>query len=265
MKIPYYQVDAFVDGPFSGNPAGVCLLNQWADDELLQNIALENQLSETAFLVGRGSSHELRWFTPEAEVDLCGHATLASAHVLFRELDCPESTLAFDSRSGRLGASRTPDGIQLDFPARSVTPVAETAALSEAIGARVVEAHQAIDDLLLVLESERAIRQLTPDLAAIAALPARGVIVTAAGENSDIVSRFFGPAVGVDEDPVTGSAHCTLTPFWCERLGLSRLRARQLSARGGTVSCVLEGDRVLLSGQCTTFLTGFIHLQRSGP
>ena len=264
MKIPLFQIDAFVDGPFSGNPAAVCPLEQWLADDLMQAIAAENNLSETAFVVPHGAQPwALRWFTPTTEVDLCGHATAATAYVLFNETGAasPEQPLRFDTRSGTLSAAASgSSSITLDFPARELRPLGETRELARRLKLEIVDAVSAIDDWIICLPDEHAVRGYVPDQREIAQLDARGLIITARGAETDFVSRFFGPRVGVDEDPVTGSAHCSLTPFWAARLGRRQLVARQLSARGGTIRCALRDDRVDLTGNCRAFLRGEIEI-----
>lgn len=254
----YFQVDAFADRLCAGNPAGVCLLDDWLPDTVLQAVAFENGLSETAFVVYRGAGRfGLRWFTPEVEVDLCGHATLASAHVL--------ATLGFsapwtfESLSGLLVVKREQDWLVLDFPAAPGEPVGLPEALRRGLGC-VPEATFRARDYLAVLSSEEAVRHLQPDFAALAQLDGRGVIATAPGRDCDFVSRFFAPKVGIPEDPVTGSAHCTLAPYWAQRLGRLRLDARQLSRRGGVLWCEPSGDRVLIGGRAITYLSGKITL-----
>ena len=261
MKLRMFQVDAFASAVFGGNPAAVCPLESWLDDATLQAIAAENNLSETAFLVPANGAFDLRWFTPLAEVDLCGHATLASAHVVLRHLRPGDDAVAFETRSGRLAVSRSGDGLVMDFPALAAHPVATPAALAAGLGAGV-RAVFADMDYLALFESEAEVRALTPDLAALARLDRRGVIATAAGESADVdfVSRFFSPRLGVPEDPVTGSAHCMLAPFWAARLGKATLRAYQASARGGVVHCSVAGDRVRLGGRAVQYLEGTITL-----
>ncbi len=264
MKQPYYVVNAFTREAFGGNPAGVCPLRSWIADELMQRIATENDLSETAFFVASGAHHELRWFTPAAEVALCGHATLASAHVLFEHLGARVDTLEFHTKSGPLIVCR--DGADhrylLDFPAQPGEALAAPKGLGDALGVVPIEVH-ATDDLLVLLGSADEVVNLAPDFTALAALDARGVIVTAPGEDCDFVSRFFAPAVGIDEDPVTGSAHCKLTPYWAARLGRDELHARQISARGGELFCSLRGDRVLIAGHALDYLKGEITIPES--
>lgn len=259
MRLQLYQVDAFATRVFEGNPAAVCPLEHWLRDEVLQAIAEENHLSETAFFVPAGRAFELRWFTPLAEVDLCGHATLASAHVLFAILGYPESLIRFMTRSGELTVERRIDALAMDFPARPPAPCPVPELLAEALGAKPQEV-LAADDYVAVYDSEAAIRALEPDMSKLQKLDRRGVCVTSRGLDVDFVSRFFAPRVGVPEDPVTGSAHCELTPYWAGRLGRSDLRARQVSRRGGELSCRLNGQRVTLEGRAVTFMQGEIHL-----
>jgi PhzF family phenazine biosynthesis protein len=260
MNIPIYQVDAFATGPFSGNPAAVCPLDAWLDDDTLRNIAAENNLSETAFLVPRGEGYDLRWFTPAIEVDLCGHATLAAGYVVLEHLQPDRDAVAFETMSGTLVVSRDGERLSMDFPARAPEPVALSQALVEALGATPSEVHLS-RDVLAVFDNEASVRALSPDQQKLLALDeGLGVIATARGDTVDFVSRFFVPKAGIAEDPVTGSAHCTLAPFWAERLGKSQLMARQVSPRGGELHCEHRGDRVIMSGQCKLFLTGNIHL-----
>jgi PhzF family phenazine biosynthesis protein len=259
MKLTLFQVDAFASRVFEGNPAAVCPLNEWLPDEVMQSIALENNLSETAFFVPEGGEYAIRWFTPVAEVDLCGHATLASAWVLFNRLGHASDRLRFSSRSGPLEVARDGERLVLDFPAQPPRPCAAPPGLAEALGAEPLECLENVD-LLAVLEDAETVRSLSPDFGRLAALDYRGVIVTAAGGGYDFVSRFFGPAVGVPEDPVTGSAHTKLVPFWASRLNRNRLEARQVSARGGNVSCRLRGDRVLIAGTAVPYLEGTIEI-----
>ncbi len=260
MSVELWQVDAFADAPFTGNPAAVCLLPAPADAGWAQRVAAEMNLSETAFVVARqDGAFDLRWFTPATEVDLCGHATLASAHVLWEAGRLPlGDTARFHTRSGLLTASREGEWIVLDFPARPAAPAAMPEALAPALGVTASHVGRSVDDLLVVVDDPAAVRAMTPDLGAVARVPVRGVIVTAAGdrEGIDFISRFFGPASGVPEDPVTGSAHCTLAPYWSERLGRTELTGYQASARGGTVRVALRGDRVQLAGRAVTVLRG---------
>jgi PhzF family phenazine biosynthesis protein len=259
MKLPLDQLDAFTDRVFGGNPAAVVTLERWLDDATLQAIAAENNLAETAFVIPRPTVCPLRWFTPTLEVDLCGHATLAAAHVLF-ERHFPDAVrLAFETRSGLLGVDRDGDVLSLDFPSRPGDPVALDEPTARALGVRCIEARKA-RDLMVVLESQAAVLAFVPDHAVIAALDAFALIVTAPGDDVDFVSRFFAPGAGVPEDPVTGSAHCTLIPYWAARLGKSRLTARQLSARGGELACELRGDRVKIGGKVAPYLAGVIDI-----
>ncbi|MBI3927872.1 MAG: PhzF family phenazine biosynthesis protein [Armatimonadetes bacterium] len=250
-------VDAFADRPFTGNPAAVCILPAAAEAAWMQSVAREMNLSETAFLVRASDGFDLRWFTPAVEVDLCGHATLASAHVLWEEghLD-PAETARFHTRSGLLTACREGEWIELDFPSKPEEAASAPEGLAEALGARPRYVGRSQFDYLVELESEAAVRELRPDLGRLAGLPVRGVIVTAVSEPWDFVSRFFAPAAGVPEDPVTGSAHCCLGPFWGARLGKTEMLGFQASARGGVVRVKLAGARVLLGGRAITMMRG---------
>ena len=252
MRIPFYQVDAFTDRVFAGNPAGVCLLESWLPEEVLRRIAGENNLSETAFVVPRGGEFELRWFTPTVEVDLCGHATLASAFVLFEERKVAATDLRFHTPGGVLGATREGGAVVLDFPAWQAAPVAVPAALADGLGWIPREVRKTRDYLAVFADAEEIIG-LKPDMAQLARLDCLGLIVTAPGRDCDFVSRFFAPGAGIAEDPVTGSAHCTLIPYWSERLGKKKLHARQLSARGGELFCEDRGDRVGIGGRCALY------------
>ena len=262
MEIPYWQVDAFAARPFAGNPAGVCLLGSFPPDRLMAEIAAENRLSETAFLVRLGEGEEadlyLRWFTPSGdEVELCGHATLASAHVVLEEIGAPMDGVRFRTRSGVLTVSREGRRLEMDFPARPAEPCDPPPELARGLGVEPV-AVAASMDYLAELEDEDAVRGLDPDMGTLEQLDRRGVIATAPGEDVDFVSRFFAPKLGVPEDPVTGSAHCTLTPYWSDRLDRDEMRARQVSRRGGEVWCVDRGDRVTLGGTAARYLEGVI-------
>ncbi|HET6779064.1 MAG TPA: PhzF family phenazine biosynthesis protein [Gemmatimonadales bacterium] len=255
----FTQVDAFTDRPFTGNPAAVCLLAEPADPVWMQQVAREMNLAETAFLVRQRDGFDLRWFTPGTEVDLCGHATLASAHVLWEEQQLRSDEVArFHTRSGVLTASRDPNLIWLDFPATPSEPAPEVPELSQGIGTSMRYIGRTAFDYLVELDSEATVRELKPDLSLLARLQGRGVIVTARSESSthDFVSRFFAPAAGVPEDPVTGSAHCGLAPFWGERLKQTELVGYQASERGGFVRVRLEGNRVRLGGKAVTVLRG---------
>ncbi|MCA9648591.1 MAG: PhzF family phenazine biosynthesis protein [Myxococcales bacterium] len=260
MKLPLYQVDAFTERPFAGNPAAVCPLPRWLDDALLQAIAAENNLSETAFLVPQGDDWELRWFTPAAEVDLCGHATLATAFVLLRQHPGRERLRFHTREAGLLTVERRGDELVMDLPARPTKPVPIPPGLVEALGGvEPVELRRAVKTMA-VFEDEATVRALDPDLVYLVTMEGDGLIVTAPGDEVDFVSRYFAPHVGIDEDPVTGSAHCNLTPYWAERLGKASLRARQVSARGGELGCTLRGDRVELAGRAALYLEGTIEL-----
>ena len=260
MKLPLYQVDAFTNRLFRGNPAAVVLLDDWLPDAALAAIAAENNLAETAFVIPRGDVMPLRWFTPAVEVDLCGHATLAAAHVLFRYRFAAAKRLTFGTRSGDLVVTREDELLSMDFPSRPGKPIEVTDALVAALGVRPVEALLA-RDLLTVVESEAQVRNLRPNLDRIAALDAFAVIVTAPGEAVDYVYRFFAPRQGIPEDPVTGSANCTLVPYWAARLGKPALTAKQLSPRGGDLRCALEGDRVRIAGYAVEYLRGEIDVE----
>ncbi|MBI5441612.1 MAG: PhzF family phenazine biosynthesis protein [Deltaproteobacteria bacterium] len=259
LNIPLYQVDAFAREPFAGNPAAVCPLDHWLEDRLLQAIAAENNLSETAFFVRRGERFELRWFAPAAEVDLCGHATLATAHVLFRHLGFASDRVRFETKSGELVVEKRGDLLALDFPSRPAAACEAPEELLTALGARPVEVLRS-RDYLAVFRSEDEVLGLRPDMAQLARLPVLGVIATAAGRSHDFVSRFFAPSVGVPEDPVTGSSHCTLVPYWARRLGKTSLHARQASRRGGELWCEDRGDRVSIAGFAVTYLEGTIRV-----
>ena len=257
MKLPLYQVDAFTSELFSGNPAAVCPLEKWLDDKTLQGIAAENNLSETAFLVPSGAGFELRWFTPVMEVSLCGHATLASAYVLFNVLGWPHDTISFLTRkSGVLTVTRRGELLEMDFPARPAAPVERPPGLAAALGAAPERVLGSAEDLLVILANEGAVRGLTPDFTALARIEGRGIIVSASGGPGDFVSRFFAPAVGILEDPVTGSAHCVLVPYWARVLGKRELHAFQVSKRGGELFCGDRGDRVTIAGRAVLYLEG---------
>ncbi len=259
MRIPIYQVDAFAEKPFEGNPAAVCPLEAWLDDGLLQSIASENNLSETAFSTDDDGGYEIRWFTPVGEVDLSGHATLATAFIVFEPL-LPEATqVVFHSRSGPLPVHCERDRLTLDFPAQPGETCTTPELLEKALGAAPLECFRGAD-YMAVYESQSQIESMTPDFRLLKELDCRGVIVTAPGEQTDFVSRFFAPRHGIDEDPVTGSAHCALTPFWAAKMGKTRLSAKQLSQRTGRLNCQLAGDRVRISGTAHLYLTGEIYV-----
>jgi len=257
MRLPIHQVDAFTSRRFGGNPAAVIVLDDWLEDALLQSIAAENNLSETAYVIPSRTPCPLRWFTPVLEIDLCGHATLASAHVLLRHYLPEQPAITFETRSGALTVARDGERLVMDFPARPGRPIPIDDALIGALGVRPREALLA-RDLLAVFDSDETIRAFRPDARRIAALDAFGLIISAPGRDVDFVSRFFGPRAGVLEDPVTGSAHCTLVPYWATRLGKRELAARQLSARGGELDCALRGDRVTIAGGVVEYLRGEI-------
>lgn len=254
-----FIVDAFADRIFTGNPAAVCLLEEWLPDPVLRSIAAENNLSETAFIVRRPTQHALRWFTPEVEVDLCGHATLAAAHVLFEHEGCGEETLRFETRSGMLSVSRDDDWIRLDFPSRPPEHCGAPDDLVTGLGRTPMQVQRS-RDYLAVFETEAEVRELRPNFTALARLDSLGVIATAPGDTCDFVSRFFAPRAGIPEDPVTGSAHCTLIPYWAARLSRQNLRARQVSCRGGDLRCEDRGDRVGISGRAVTYSVGSIRI-----
>jgi len=260
MQLRLFQVDAFTETLFGGNPAAVVPLTEWLPDALMQNIGMENNLAETAFFLPTEGGFQLRWFTPAIEVDLCGHATLASAHVLFQHLGYHKEQIHFFTRSGELIVERAEKGYRMDFPADRLEPLPAPQPLKEGLGCEPLEVYRGREDYLVVLGSEEELRGLQPNFRTLAALGGRGVIATAPGEEVDFVSRCFFPAAGIDEDPVTGSAHTTLTPYWSERLGKDALRARQLSRRGGELLCERHGQRVHLIGSAVTYLEGSIHL-----
>ena len=254
MKI--YQVDAFADRIFGGNPAAVIPLEEWLPDALMQSIGNENNLAETAFIVKEGDAFRIRWFTPEVEVDLCGHATLAAAFVMYHELGFTGDSIQFLSRSGPLSVSRSGEWLTLNFPCDKIQNLAITPSMQKCMSANILEAYQGRSDYLFVLPDEKAVKESHFEIDAIRKLGQRGVIVTAEGSDVDFVSRFFAPAYGINEDPVTGSAHTTLTPYWAHRLDKNELTARQVSARGGFLKCRLEGDRVLITGQAVMYMKG---------
>ncbi len=259
MKIVVYQIDAFADKIFEGNPAAVAFLDEWLPDEVLQNIAMENNLSETAFFTAEEEGYRIRWFTPLAEVDLCGHATLASAFVIFEILRPEEDMILFHSRSGELKVKRMEGLIELDFPVSDICRCETPPEIVEAFGKEPVEVWRG-DDYMAVFDEEADIVSLSPDFNILSKLECRGVIATSPGVKTDFVSRFFAPRLGIDEDPVTGSAHCALMPYWAKRLGKNRLCAAQLSKRGGKLQCELKGDRVLIAGSAVKYLEGTIEI-----
>lgn len=259
MKLDIYQVDAFSQTVFGGNPAAVCPLTEWLSDEQLQNIAAENNLSETAYFVPREGFYELRWFTPQVEVDLCGHATLAAAWVLIHQMADAPDVLRFATRSGELRVTRQGDELAMDFPAKQPQGCEPPAGMLSALGIEQAEVFST-DDYIVLLEDEAQVAALTPDFAGLKGLPKRGIAVTAKSTQFDFISRWFGPNVGVNEDPVTGSAHTSLAPFWAERLGKVQLTAEQGGKRRGQLRCELMGDRVIISGHAVLYLQGTIYL-----
>lgn len=262
MTIRIYQVDAFTDHVFGGNPAAVCPLDQWIDDRLMQNIALENNLAETAFLVNEGTNVGIRWFTPTVEVDLCGHATLASAYVLFHYEGFQGSEINFQSpRSGKLTVRRDGEMLTMNFPADIYSSVPVTDQISAGVSVKPLEIFRGKTDYMFVYGDEQDVKSMVVNMNEIAKLPCRGVIVTAPGKEVDFVSRFFAPQSGVNEDPVTGSAHTTLTPYWSKRLGKRLLRATQLSARQGQLVCRDLDARVEISGTARSYLRGEIEIR----
>lgn len=254
----YYVVDVFTEERFHGNPAGVCLINEWLPKEMMQSIAFENNLPETAFLVKREGYYDLRWFTPEVEIDLCGHATLGSAYVLMNYVDTDMDRVDFHTMSGVLTVTRKEGLYTMNFPSRPSKPCNKPELLEEALGVSVVETHIA-RDLLVLLENEKTLRELRPDFMKLKEITnVFGFIITAKGESCDFVSRFFAPGAGIPEDPVTGSSHTTLIPFWSKRLNKIELLARQLSQRGGTIQCKDLGERVEIGGRAVTHMIGEI-------
>ncbi len=258
MKLTIYKADAFAEKAFEGNPAAVVPLQEWLPNSLMQQIAMENNLSETAFFVPTESGFHIRWFTPKAEVKLCGHATLATAHVLFNHLGFTGNEISFDSLSGVLKVTRENGLIILDFPALTATKTEIPVAVAKAFHFAPKACFKGRDDYMLIFENEQEVLSLQPDFQQLVNAQTRGVICTSKSENYDFVSRFFAPAVGVNEDPVTGSAHTMLIPFWAEKLGKTEMVAKQVSARGGILHCKLAGDRVKIGGKAVTFLTGEI-------
>ncbi len=257
-----YQVDAFTDHLFGGNPAAVCILNHWLEDQLMQSIAAENNLSETAFVVPRDGIFEIRWFTPTIEVNLCGHATLATGHVLFNCLNYREPELIFRSRKrGDLKVIRQTDTLFLDFPADPPQPIGLFSEVEKCIGVKPIEMYRGTTDLMAVLENEGVVSEIQPDFTEVAKLDARALMVTAKGSQVDFVSRFFAPQSGINEDPVTGSAHTVLIPYWSEMLNKEEMRAKQLSARGGDLICFHKRDRCLIGGQTRLYMTGEINIE----
>jgi PhzF family phenazine biosynthesis protein len=260
MKIQMYQVDAFTDRLFHGNPAAVCPLESWLPDALMQQIAMENNLAETAFFLKENGRFHIRWFTPELEVDLCGHATLATAYVIFHVENFPNDTIEFDSRSGILSVRKQEDLLTLNFPSDPPRKMCIPDEWVSGMGMKPAESYMGKSDIMLVYAAPEEIERLEPDMRTLSEIPARGIIATAPGRDVDFVSRFFAPQSGISEDPVTGSAHTTLTPYWAERLGKTELTAMQLSKRQGWLTCRLFGDRVEISGQARLYLRGEIEI-----
>lgn len=261
MRAPIFQVDAFTTRRFAGNPAAVLPMDRFLDDATLQAIAAENNLAETAFLVPEGGDYRLRWFTPTTEVPLCGHATLASAAVVMERLEPGRNRVVFHSASGPLTVNRTESGYLMDFPSRPSAPISTPPGLAEALGVKPIEVFADAFNYMALLDSAQVVRELAPDIAALARLDRSGVVVTAPGDGShDFVSRYFAPAKGIPEDPVTGGAHCALAPYWARRLGKAEFRAYQASRRGGEIICRLIGDRVELEGACVFYLEGEVEI-----
>ena len=261
MRTPIFQIDAFTTRRFAGNPAAVMPMNRFLDDAMLQVIAAENNLAETAFLVPQGGDYRLRWFTPTVEVPLCGHATLASAAAVMERLEPGREQVIFHTASGPLTVNRTNRGYVMNFPVRPSEPVATPPGLAEALGVVPVEVLSDTFNFIAVLESAQLVRELAPDIAAIARMDHGGVVVTAPGDEAyDFISRYFAPAKGIPEDPVTGGAHCALAPYWAKRLGKTEFRAYQASRRGGEITCRLAGDRVELEGSCVFYLEGEVEI-----
>ena len=261
-KLIIYQIDAFTNELFKGNPAAVCILDHWLEDELMQSIASENNLAETAFVVPLGNNYQIRWFTPNIEVDLCGHATLASAYVLFNVIKYDGTEIIFHSpRSGLLKVKKSGNNLLLDFPTDKIILYNEMSDnISGCIGIKPIEIYKGKTDYIAIVEDEKAVQNLIPDFSKISKLDARGLIITAKGDEVDFVSRFFGPQSGIDEDPVTGSAHTSLIPIWTGKLGKKKMEAKQLSKRGGHLSCEYKGDRCVIGGQARLFMVGEIFI-----
>ena len=261
MKLDIFQIDAFASRPFTGNPAAVVPLDKWLPDDVMLNIAMENNLAETAYFVPNENGYDLRWFTPSVEMDLCGHATLASAFLIFEHLGTDKTTLRFQTRSGELTVEKKDGKYVLDFPSRPGVAAEAPDGLIEALGGVAPKEIYKSRDYMLVYESEADVLAIKPDFNSLMKIDTHAVIVTAPGDSSDFVSRFFAPEVGVPEDPVTGSAHCTLIPYWADRLGKNELFARQVSQRGGEIHCELIGDRVKMAGDAVLYLKGEIYIE----
>jgi PhzF family phenazine biosynthesis protein len=261
-----YQVDAFASKLYEGNPAGVCVLDKWISDDLMQRIAMENNLAETAFLVADADeSYRLRWFTPTVEVDLCGHATLAASHILYTEYGYHRDTIVFNTKSGVLNVQKYDANLyMMDFPSDEPLKVEAYDHIAHVMNVNANECYRGKDDYLLILEDEQSVVGAQPDLGAMSSIDSRGIILSAVGDEKDFVSRCFFPNVGVDEDPVTGSAHTLLTPYWAKKLAKNKLKARQLSHRGGDIDCIYKGARVSLIGSAVTYLSGMINIEDNG-
>jgi PhzF family phenazine biosynthesis protein len=261
MRLKQFTIDAFAEKAFSGNPAAVCLLDEWISDELMQNIAAENNLAETAFVVKNGTDFHIRWFTPTIEVDLCGHATLATAHVIFNYTGYKKPEISFNSRSGILKTSKEADLLVLNFPADKISPSSLAPEVIQALSHHLpVSIFRGVSDFMVVYRDQDQVEQMKPEFAVIAKVAARGIIVTAPGRDCDFISRFFAPQTGIDEDPATGSAHTTLVPYWSKQLRKKELRAKQLSKRGGDLYCTELGERVEIAGRAITYLQGEIEI-----
>ncbi len=260
MRLPIYQVDAFAERLFDGNPAAVVPLESWLPDATMLAVAAENNLAETAFFVPDRDGYALRWFTPKIEVPLCGHATLASAFVILTLLDPGRSRVRFATKSGDLHVSRAGELFALDFPSRGLVPTDDTVAVGKALGAEPVSVQLSVDRYMALYEDAATVRALNPDLRALAAIGGGRAIATAPGTDCDFVSRYFAPGAGIDEDPVTGSSHCTLVPYWAARLGKAKLLARQIGPRGGTLHCEHAGERTIMAGGAKLYLEGTIHV-----
>ncbi len=259
MEISLYQIDAFASKLFEGNPAAVCPLDEWLPDDTMQAIAAENNLSETAFFVPTGSGFHIRWFTPVSEVDLCGHATLASAYVLFDILNCQNDRIEFQSKSGLLAVTRENEWLVMDFPAQPPEPCEVPREIAAAFAASPAESLKS-EDYMVVFEREADIKSAAPDFELLKKLDLRGVIITAKSDRYDFVARFFAPQYGIPEDPVTGSAYTQLTPYWASKTGKKKFRAKQLSPRGGELTCELRNDRVLIAGKAIKYMEGKIYI-----
>jgi PhzF family phenazine biosynthesis protein len=260
MKLKVYIANAFSEKKFGGNPAAVVPLNEWLSENLMQQIAAQNNLSETAFIVPQGNDYGIRWFTPTTEVSLCGHATLASAHILFEHLGYDREQIIFHSKSGALPVTRKGDQITLDFPAKEAVEINKDELIEKALGIKPLSIHKSVFDYMAVLNSQAEVESLKPDFNVLKKHASRGLIATAKGDESDFVSRCFYPQSGIDEDPVTGSAHVVMVPYWAKLLGKLKLSAIQLSARRGYLDCELAGERVLMSGKAHTYLEGDFYI-----